>query len=214
MTKREPTTVMIDGVEVRPEAPPEMTGPMTSEVVDSDERYEPRSLLGRGGMGEVWLYLSKRGSLSEIVVLALIGYSCIAMFSCWLGPFVLIPASATSVTLLFATQVTSKERFITVFLGTTCTALVFLVELTGWLPPAFSFVDGDLVLHARAVKLPVVGTWLALAWTTISYTAIPAIYFGRIKDKLTRAERRLFLHAWQLERMAGTETEDGAAEGT
>ena len=161
-----------------------------------------------GGVYTAWLYLQKRGSTAEVIVLAAFGYSCIALFSCWLGPFVLVPTAATAVTLLFATQTSRKERSAAVIMGTACVALPFLIELTGLLPPAFSFVDGDLVLHARAVELPAVGTWLAVAWTSISFTAIPTVYFGRLKDDLTSAERRLFLHAWQLGRMAGTDGKD------
>ena len=36
----------------------------------------------------------------------------------------------------------------------------------------------------------------------VSFCIVPTVYVGRLRDSLSRAERKLFLHAWQLSRLA------------
>jgi serine/threonine-protein kinase len=78
----------------------------------------------------------------------------------------------------------------------------FLLEALGWVPRSFAFVGDTLVLYPRAVFLPRVATTLALVYTSVTFCVLPPVLLGGVKDALSAAERKLFLHAWHLRRLA------------
>ncbi len=129
---------------------------------------------------------------------------CVAIVvlqSTWLGPFVLTPTAATLTLSVFALYAERRERPVVLLAGTVMIVLPFLAELVpGW-PPAVSFRDGSVVLHPRALDLPVVTTVVGLVYTALGFSLLPAIFLFRLRDSLRVAEDRTFLQAWTLRQL-------------
>ena len=51
----------------------------------------------------------------------------------------------------------------------------FLVEFSGLVPPAYSFANGDLVLHARSLRLPEGPTIAGLIYLSASFLVLLCI---------------------------------------
>jgi uncharacterized membrane protein YhaH (DUF805 family) len=77
----------------------------------------------------------------------------------------------------------------------------FLVEFSGLVPPAYSFVNGDLVLHARSLRLPEGPTIAGLIYLSASFLVLLCIFVGRLRDRQRAAERSLFVQAWHLRQL-------------
>src|SRR5262249_16931234 len=61
----------------------------------------------------------------------------------WLGPFVLLPTSATITTSLFALYAECKERKVVLAAGAAMFLIPLAAELLGLVPPGFSFEGGN-----------------------------------------------------------------------
>jgi serine/threonine-protein kinase len=122
--------------------------------------------------------------------------------SCWLGPFVLVP-QAIAITALWAALAvdTSRERWGVFAFTAVAMVLPFALQLLGVFSPAWRFSGGELVLAARGVRLTSEGTIPGLIWSATTFAVIPVVYFGRIRDALSAAERQLFVQAWHLKQL-------------
>jgi serine/threonine-protein kinase len=141
----------------------------------------------REKLGSGWVYTLAAAS-AVIVVLT----------SGWLGPFVLPPLMASTTSLLFATYVQRHERFRVMGIFALAVLLPFVAEALGWVPPAYRFEPGAIVLLERAIGLEATPNLLALAYIATSFVIVPAYLVGRLRDALGDAERRLHLQAWHL----------------
>ncbi len=119
----------------------------------------------------------------------------------WLGPFVLMPMATTIVTAIFALYSTKKERPFVIAAGLCMALLPFAAELVPGIPRGFTFEDGKVVLHPRALDLPPVATTIGLLYTTAGYAILPALFLIRLKETLRGSEDRLFLQAWTLKQL-------------
>jgi eukaryotic-like serine/threonine-protein kinase len=149
-----------------------------------------------------WMGRTATTSNRAILGLAALHYCAIASYSAWLGPFVLVPVAAAVSTLVFGTQVSKGVRPVVIAMGALSAGLPYLVEALGVLPPSYSFTGAGITLLPRATDLPPLTTQVALIWMSTSFAAFPALYMGTLRDALTVAERKLFLQAWHLERLA------------
>jgi serine/threonine-protein kinase len=149
-----------------------------------------------------WLLL-KRGarSMTHAVLLSALASAAVAVCSGWLGPFVLVPIAACATGMMFVVHCTPKERPWLIVTWVAAMLAPYLVELTGWFAPAYSFRPGELVLHARSIELPRGPTLAALAYTSVSFVVLLAVFVGRLRDKQRAAERRLFVQAWTLRQL-------------
>ena len=141
-------------------------------------------------------------SRPKAIALAVLTFTAIGCFTTWLGPFVLVPVAASSGALLFGLQATREERGVVIFLGVLSATVPFVVELAGLIPPGFEFRDGNLVILPRGVEIHEGITLASLLYMSAAFAFIPAFFVGRIRDSLSGAERKLFLQAWQFNRLA------------
>jgi serine/threonine-protein kinase len=147
-----------------------------------------------------------------LVVLAFLVACTSGALSCWLGPFILTPLAAATTTIWFTFQAARRERLILAVLGGLATLVPLGLELAGIIPRSFGFEAGRPVLYPRALQLPPLGTTLALTYTSVTFCVVQPVMLGRLRDALSRAERKLFLQAWHLRQLA-PETVRGEAEG-
>ncbi|NUO50186.1 MAG: protein kinase [Polyangiaceae bacterium] len=147
------------------------------------------------------IHKKKLVSSSFFFLLLGICVAVVVLQSTWLGPFVLSPTAATLTLSVFALYAERRERPLVLAAGTAMIVLPFLAELVpGW-PPALSFRDGSVVLHPRALDLPVVTTMFGLIYTALGFSLLPAIFLFRLRDTFRKAEDRTFLQAWTLRQL-------------
>ena len=150
----------------------------------------------------VWMWRTGRARPRYVMGFAVLVAAIAGSLSCWLGPFVLSPLTASSTMAWFTLQSGRRERRILMALGALAMLVPFGLELLGVVPRSFTFESGNLVLHPRAVFLPPVGTTLALLYTSVTFCVLQPVLLGGLRDALSAAERKLFLHAWHLKKLA------------
>jgi serine/threonine-protein kinase len=125
----------------------------------------------------------------------------VAIFSCWLGPFVLVPTAAVTLLMFRLAHSRAGEHWPIVLLAMAVVIVPHALEFAGLLPPSFEYVDGGLLLLPRALDLHPTTTTSALLWSNLTFIVTPAIVLARLRDALSLAERRLALHALQLRQL-------------
>ncbi len=137
----------------------------------------------------------------HMVVLNVVIAATLAMTSCWLGPFILVPLSCSAVALIFGSRCKASERPWIILIWALAILLPFGVELLHVFPPAYTFADGQLVLHPRVLDLPERPTLVALAYTSVTFMLLPMMLIGQLRDRQQRGDRRLFVQAWHLRQL-------------
>jgi hypothetical protein len=149
----------------------------------------------------------------EALVLAVITAAIIALTSSYLGPFALMPTCAATIAIVFATATRRRERIPLAAILTAGSVLPYLAEISGLIQPAYAFEPGRIVIFARAIELPRWPTMAAMLYSTISFTVLPTVFVGRMRDALNSAEERNHLQAWYLRQLfpAAAEAPSSAA---
>jgi serine/threonine protein kinase len=149
------------------------------------------------------LYQSRRPHFGAIgpIALAVLVAATVALTSCYLGPFAMVPTAAVSAMLMYSMNTTPYERRIgaAVFVG--FTSLPYLAEFTGIFGRSYIFESDRLIILARAVALPETATFLAMLYSTVSFIVLSAWIVGRMRDKLAANERQKLVQAWLLQRL-------------
>jgi len=125
----------------------------------------------------------------------------LAMSSCWLGPFVLVPVATCGISLLFGIRCTREQRPWVVLVWALGALAPFAIELLHVFPPAYTFQGGEIILHPRALELPEGLTLAALAYTAVSFMVLPMLFIGKLRDKQHEGDRKLFVQAWHLRQL-------------
>ncbi|APR81942.1 serine/threonine protein kinase [Minicystis rosea] len=150
----------------------------------------------------VWMWRTGSTQSRHMMLLAALIVATAGALSCWLGPFVLAPLTASSAVAWLTFHADRRERRILMALAAVAMLVPFALELLGWVPRSFTFEAGTLVLHPRAVFLPEIGTTVALVYTSVTFCVLQPVLLGGLRDALSAAERKLFLHAWRLRQLA------------
>ncbi len=148
-----------------------------------------------------WMYKERKVGTREFVVILSLAAILVVIQGTWLGPFVLMPMAATITTSVFALYGDRRQRWATLVAGASMILLPFVAELVPGVPKGYSFVDGGVMLHPRALGLPPTLTTIGLLYTNVGYVLLPAIFLTRLKDTLSVAEDRIFLQAWTLKQL-------------
>jgi serine/threonine-protein kinase len=135
------------------------------------------------------------------VTLAIANATIVALGSGWLGPFVVTPVAALASAVIFILFVRRVDRWLLIGVWALATVVPFAVELWRIFPPAYTFGEGEIILHARLLELPPGPTLAALAYVAVSFLVLLCVYVGRLRDEQRDAERRLFVQAWHLRQL-------------
>ncbi|MFT3769388.1 MAG: serine/threonine-protein kinase [Minicystis sp.] len=149
-----------------------------------------------------WMWRTGSTRSRHMMPLAALIVAIAGALSCWLGPFVLAPLTASSAVAWLTIHADRRERRILMALAALAMLVPFALELLGWVPRSFTFESGTLVLHPRAVFLPEIGTTVALVYTSVTFCVLQPMLLGGLRDALSAAERKLFLRAWRLRQLA------------
>jgi len=117
------------------------------------------------------------------------------------GPYTFVPALTALNTVFFVTQLDRRGAVVAGALGCVPILLPALLSAAGALPPTYAF-DGDRMCTAAWMHgLRAGSTELFLIAASVGMVVVGAILAGRFRELLASAERRLAVHAWQLERL-------------
>ncbi|MFO0547839.1 MAG: bifunctional serine/threonine protein kinase/MFS transporter [Polyangiaceae bacterium] len=147
------------------------------------------------------LYARRATNTSAFLTLLALASVIVISQAAWLGPFVLTPIAATTMTALFGLYAAKKDRLWVFASGAVMALVPFALELVPGVPKSFAFRDGYLVLLPRVLDLPPVMTTIGLIYTTLGYVLLPATLFVRLKDKQRMNEDRVFYQAWMLKQL-------------
>jgi serine/threonine-protein kinase len=162
----------------------------------------PAALTVVAALLAVWMRRNDATAPRHMLALASLVAALCGALSCWLGPFILAPVAGASTMIWFTLYTDRRWRWVLVVLGGLAMLVPFLLELVGWIPPSFRFEGGNLVLMPRALHLPPTGTTFALVYTSVTFCVLQPVLLGGMRDALSAAERKLFLHAWHLRQLA------------
>ena len=146
------------------------------------------------------------------IVLASVCSLIIALTTTFLGPFVLVPVAACAACTMFLIHSAREEAPVLGGIWILGIFAAFSVEWLHLLPPAYSFTNGDIVLHPRLLNLPETTTMAFLTYTSVSFVAGIGWAVSLIRGKQRDAERRLFGQAWLLQRLFPSNTAEKEKE--
>jgi serine/threonine protein kinase len=131
----------------------------------------------------------------------------ISLMSSIFGPFVLVPAFASTNGMFFALDGRRGLRPLSLTIGVLAIALPFLGALTGFYASPYSFTpDGALVIRSSMVVFSPALTLSFLFVTSVAVAFTPTLLAGRFRDELKRAEDRVFMNAYHLRQLLPRES--------
>ena len=158
-------------------------------------------LAGITAVGAGFVYWMSKQPSYGIVLTSIMGVfiaAIVAMTSCYLGPFAVVPTCAATASILFTTHATRRERWFLSGIVSAGAMAPYVAEVTGLFPRAYAFEADRIIVFARAIELPEGATTAAMAYSTLSFIIFAAVLLGRIRDALQESEQRHFLQAWYL----------------
>jgi serine/threonine-protein kinase len=157
----------------------------------------------------MWVRAKRTFTTPHVLTLSGLVFATLASVACYLGPFVIVPQSVAVATLWISVQSRTRlERIAVIAMGVAAVALPFLIEFAHLVAPAYEFVPGGLLLHARSVVLSPHTTVPMLFYSSLTFVALPGVFFSGVRTAMLKAERQLFLQAWHLRQLA---SDTGAA---
>jgi eukaryotic-like serine/threonine-protein kinase len=157
----------------------------------------------------IWLYALRRRQvvgvgvmLGAMLLLSLVCLGASAMF----GPFVIVPALVATNISFFILHLPPRFRWWVVAVGILTVLLPFILGLLDWIPAAYRFIDGRIVIEPTALAYPALGSTVMLILAHVVMVLTPGLVAMRVQNALASAERRILLYTWrvsQLSRVGG-----------
>jgi serine/threonine-protein kinase len=160
-----------------------------------------------------WMYRRGRTSESNGIALLVLSSASISLLSPILGPFVIVPGLVATNTVFFALHANRRGRQFIGLVGVLAMLVPAALELLHIVPPSYAFANGSVTILPRMTDLAPHQTMLVMLVTSIALVITPAFVAGRMHDALAEAERRLFLHAWQLRQLVPEQARPAVAIG-
>ncbi|MFO0650984.1 MAG: serine/threonine-protein kinase [Polyangiales bacterium] len=161
-------------------------------------------------------YFGRTRSFNTAAQYALLALNtlAVALMSRLFGPFVLVPAVVTSLTLAFSLTPHRARRFAFGVIGGAGMVAPALLDASGLIEPSYVFHDGAVTLLPRLTSLPPVQTFVGVLLAHVATLYAAVRLRGRIREAFDDASRRLHLLAWQLRQVVPREAlATGAAKG-
>lgn len=145
-----------------------------------------------------WLWRRRTMELWQGAALLVVSTVSIILLGSIFGSYLLVPPLILMNNITFALHAGPRLRRIIMVFGAAAILLPLGLELGGVVAPAYGFHDGKLLVLPRLVDFPPVITLTLLTVSTVALVSLPVVFFGRARDALVAAERRLFHQAWHL----------------
>jgi eukaryotic-like serine/threonine-protein kinase len=141
--------------------------------------------------------LDGRAPLFNIIV----SQTAMASASLVFGPFIIVPMAVLANTAAFIASTDRRRRGVLIVASALAVVLPFFLEWCGILPQSYLFRGGELVVQPVAVWMPRTATTVYLLLANIIGVVMISAFLGRMRDSQLEAERRLYLHSWQLKQI-------------
>jgi serine/threonine-protein kinase len=145
-----------------------------------------------------WLWRRRTMDLWHGALLIGVSTLSIVLIGAVFGSYLLVPPMILMNNVTFALHAGPRLRRTIMVLGAIAVLVPLGLEWSGVLPPAYAFADGKLLVLPRLVDFPPLMTLTLLTLSTVALVTLPVVFFGRARDALVDAERRLFHQAWHL----------------
>jgi serine/threonine-protein kinase len=143
------------------------------------------------------------------------GVPLVALSSCGIvavtamfGALLFAPSLCAANVVVFAAGGDRNVRTLALGGGVAAIVLPLVAQLAGWMPGAWLFHDGQIVIAPAVVRFPEVPTLLVLALASIGTIVLPAVLVGAERDARAKAERELALRAHQLAELVPIEAKE------
>jgi len=152
----------------------------------------------------IYMFIGSRyesPSTTVVAVAVWLGFACMASTSSVFGVYTVLPA-------FIATSAVSSSQFggrlpwwWAVTGGCLSVLVPVVLEWMGVLAPSHNFEGGTIEILPRMIAFP--GRWTEplLLFLTLAAIILPVFYAVRQHRVLDEANRRLYMHAWQLKRL-------------
>jgi serine/threonine-protein kinase len=152
------------------------------------------------GAWAFWMARRTQRRSASLMTLLAISSVTVATMSFLFGPFILVPGLAATNAIYFAMTVEPRHRPWTITASVSAIVFPFLLMQQGLIPSSYQIgaSGSSLIVNAIGCNFPPGATLTMLLATSIAMTITPIVLVGRMRDRLTRAEEKLFVQAWQL----------------
>jgi hypothetical protein len=161
------------------------------------------SVLGPLGVAltAIWLESRRATARTWVQYVSILGVTvAMAATSRIFGPFMLVPTLLATYAVSIQMHPYVGVRRVAVVLSCLAMVVPVLLEVLGVLPPTVTVTPGAIVIRTLGTLRP--GPTLAFLVLAGLASALSACFFiGSLRDALDRAELRLHVHAWHVQRM-------------
>jgi eukaryotic-like serine/threonine-protein kinase len=148
------------------------------------------------GIGRWWR------ATAPALVAAFAGATAVAVTSSLvLGPFVTIPSVSILVAAALALLTGRRHLIVTSLIAASLFAIPLVLEATGVIPQSMELAGDTVIVHARMLDLPPDVTIAYLVVKELVIIFAVGAMLGRFREVLVTAQRKVHVHAWQLEQL-------------
>ncbi len=114
------------------------------------------------------------------------------------GPFIIVPSLALANTVSYFASTNNIRRWRIQFAGVCGVFLPWILQLVGFLPPSYEFVDGKMVVLPWLMNFPETATLVFLAILNALVVMGGGVFVARLRDSHIASTQQLHLQSWQL----------------
>lgn len=149
-----------------------------------------------------WLRRRVRASERSLKVSLGVSTACVASFSFFYGPLVLVPVYAVTNALTYALGGGRVLRWTAIGWSMMTLAAPLLASLVGLEVPYYGqHGAGGILIESPALATPLAPTTALLFVAFVATTITPTLLIGRLTDRLDEAERKVALQAFHLRQL-------------
>jgi serine/threonine protein kinase len=134
------------------------------------------------------------------------GVTACTLLSTIYSPFVLVPPLLAMHAVLFSFVRPRRLRVAVVLIAMTAWTIAVYGDRWGLLPTTIVYLDGDIVLRARAIGAPAEAMTSYIYLAELAMVVGPPLVIGMFRMQWHRADEATRLQAWQLRRLVSDET--------
>jgi tRNA A-37 threonylcarbamoyl transferase component Bud32 len=141
---------------------------------------------------------SKVPPLSAIMASMVASSAAFAVCSRFGSPVILAPTALAVNAAGYAIFLKPQHRWYVALVSCLAFAVPMGLELAGVLSPTLTFDGGNVVVVSRALEMPRLPTLALVSIGSLAAILISVFVVGHIRDRLSEAERRMYLYTWHL----------------
>jgi hypothetical protein len=123
------------------------------------------------------------------------------MLSRLVGSLILMPTILTAWTIVVQTHPDPFMRRFCLVTSAAGIAIPIIAELTGLVPPSYTFANGRFEVLSQMTAFPPTLTPIFLTVASVAISIVPALFVARLRSELSKSQERDLMQDWKLRRM-------------